>query len=92
MDITKLGLVSYIWILLGIFSLILLVYQLLTKSTLSKIPLDKINKFQEKVFLGKKSFSLELKNKKSRKLTILHREVNVNELKGLFSGIGIEVS
>tara|TARA_R110000737_G_scaffold56903_2_gene81844 strand:+ start:860 stop:1093 length:234 start_codon:yes stop_codon:yes gene_type:complete len=76
----------------GVLSIRTLTYLLLKKTTLKKIPLNQIKRLKEKQILGKKRFSLELKNGKLRNLTKLNKQSDINELKRMFSDIGIETS
>lgn len=82
--------IGYIWILVGILSIAVLVYLLLKKTTLEKIPLNQIKRLKEKQVLGRKRFSLELQNGKLRDLTKLNNQSDITDLKRMFSDIGIE--
>jgi hypothetical protein len=88
----QLNMFGYFWIFIGVLSLGTLAYLLLKKTTLKKIPLKQIKRLKEKQILGKKRFSLELKNGKLRELTKLNKQSDINELKRMFSVIGIETS
>ena len=88
----QLYMVGYIWVFVGILSIGVLAYVLLKKTTLDKIPLDQISRLKEKQILGKKRFSLELKNGKIRDLIKLNTQADVTELKKMFSEIGIKIS
>lgn len=59
---------NLIWAVLGMISLILLLYSLIKKSTAAEIPLSEIKAFRQKALLGRKRCSLLLKNGKKRDL------------------------
>tara|TARA_R110002033_G_scaffold20248_1_gene51044 strand:- start:198 stop:599 length:402 start_codon:yes stop_codon:yes gene_type:complete len=86
---TGIGFIEIIFLLLGISSLIILYIFIFKKSTSEKIPIEKIERLNEKTIFGKKRFSLKLSNGKKRDLTELKTETEFAELKKLFSEIGI---
>jgi hypothetical protein len=88
----QLEFMGYVWIILGIISLGIFVFFILKKSTLSKIPLKKIVALKEKTIFGKKRFSLQLTNGKSRDLSELKTQSDTSELKIIFAEIGIKIS
>lgn len=82
---------GFTWILIGGFSLCLLIYLLLKKSFASKIELSQIKGLREKSRIGRKGLSLQLKSGKSRDMMIKERN-EINESKKFFQDLGIEVS
>tara|TARA_R110002049_G_scaffold74799_2_gene192597 strand:- start:7599 stop:8003 length:405 start_codon:yes stop_codon:yes gene_type:complete len=92
MDDGQLEMIGYIWILVVALSLGVLAYGLLKKTADNKIPLNQIKRLKEKQVLGRKRFSLELKNGKLRDLTKLNSQSEINELKRIFTDIGIETN
>ncbi|ADV47574.1 hypothetical protein Celal_0231 [Cellulophaga algicola DSM 14237] len=86
----ELNMIGYIWIFVGAISIGAVVYVLLKKTTLKKIPLDQIKRLKEKQILGRKRFSLELQNGKLRDLIKLGTQSDIKELKKMFNDIGIE--
>ncbi len=84
--------VGFIWVFLGIASLIILIYQISKKSAAEKIKLNDIISFNEKCFLGRKKFSLKLKNGKYRDLLEIKNETDIMQIKQLFKNNGIEVN
>lgn len=86
---TGMGFMEIIWLMLGIICLVVRYIFIVKKSTLEKIPLEKLKKLKEKSIFGKKRFSLELINGKKRDLTELKREAEFNELRKLFFEIVI---
>jgi len=91
-DVKKTGIdfVEIIWLILGIVSLIVLYFFIVKKSTLEKIPIGKIKRLKEQSIFGRKRFSLELYDGKKRNLIELKTQTEFNELKKLFSEIGIQ--
>jgi len=87
---TGMGFVEIIWLILGIASLIVLYIVIVKKSSLEKIPIGKIKRLKERSIFGRKRFSIELNNGKKRNLTELKTQTEFNELKKLFSEIGIQ--
>lgn len=90
-DVNKneLGFIEIIWFILGIISLVSLYFFIIKKSTLEKIPIEKIKRLNEKSIFGRKRFSIELSDGKKRDLTEMKSQAEFNELKKLFSEIGI---
>lgn len=86
------GWIGFVWIFVGILSIVGLIYMWLKKTTLEKIPLEKIIRLKEKKILGMKRFSLELKNGKLRDIIKLNTQSDIMELKKMFADIGIETS
>lgn len=86
---TGIGFVEITFFIIGIISLIILYIFIFKKSTSNKIPIEKIERLTKKSIFGKKQFSLKLKNGKKRDLTELKSETEYNELKKMFSEIGI---
>ncbi|WP_405570835.1 hypothetical protein [Winogradskyella sp. Asnod2-B02-A] len=86
---TEIGFIEITFLLVGISSLIILCIFVFKKSTSEKIPIEKIERLNEKTIFGKKRFSLKLSNGKNRDLTELKTQAEFAELKKLFSEIGI---
>jgi uncharacterized membrane protein YcgQ (UPF0703/DUF1980 family) len=83
---------GFIWIILGLASMIMLIYQIMKKSTSEKLNLSEISSLTEKQVFGRKRFSLKLKNGKLRDLMEMKNESDIIETKELFKNIGIETS
>jgi hypothetical protein len=62
------GVIEYIWISIGIASLMALFYLFFKISTAEKIPVDTVKCLKEKSFFGRKRYTFELKNGKRRHL------------------------
>tara|TARA_R110002096_G_scaffold335760_2_gene529297 strand:- start:438 stop:845 length:408 start_codon:yes stop_codon:yes gene_type:complete len=83
---------GFIWIILGLACMTMLIYQIMKKSTSEKLNLSEISSLTEKQVLGRKRFSLKLKNGKLRDLMEMKNELDIKETKELFKNIGIETS
>lgn len=81
---------GFIWIILGVFSVVLFTYQILKKTASEKLKLSEICSLTEKPFFGRKKFSLKLKNGKFRDLIELKNKSDITETKKLFKSIGIK--
>lgn len=90
LDNKQLEWMGFIWIILGLASMIMLAYQILKKTASEKLSLSEISFLTEKQFFGRKKFSLKLKNGKLRDLMEIKSESDIIEAKTLFKSIGIE--
>lgn len=77
------------WVVLGISSLLLLYLFIFKKSTANNIPVDSISRLNKKSVFGRNVFSIQLENGKKRDLTEISTQEEFNQLKTLFSNIGI---
>ena len=92
LDKKQLKWMGFIWIILGLASMIMLIYQILKKSASEKLNLSEISSLTEKQIFGRKRFGLKLKNGKLRDLMDVKNESDIKETKELFKNIGIEIS
>jgi len=92
LDKKQLEWMGFIWIILGLVSMIMLVYQILKKSTSEKLNISEISSLTEKKVFGRKRFSLKLENGKLRDLMKMKNESDITETIKLFKSIGIETS
>jgi hypothetical protein len=83
---------GFIWIVIGLTSMLILIYQILKKSTSKKLNLSQISSLTEKQVFGRKRFSLKLKNGKLRDLMEMKNQSDIMETKELFKNIGIKTS
>ncbi len=83
---------GFIWVIIGIASVIGLIYQIWKKTASEKLNLSEINSLTEKQIFGRKRFSLKLKNGKLRELMEMKNESDIKKAKELFENIGIETS
>ena len=81
---------GFIWVIIGIASVIGLIYQIWKKTASEKLNLSEINSLTEKQIFGRKRFSLKLKNGKLRDLMEMKDKSDINKTKELFKSIGIE--
>ncbi|WP_370174447.1 hypothetical protein [Leeuwenhoekiella palythoae] len=86
---TGLGFTEIVWIILGIASILILFRLVYKKSRSEKIPVDKIERIKEKSVFGRRRFTIQLKNGKNRDLNEIKTQSEFNELKKMFSAIGI---
>jgi len=87
---TEYGIIEYFWIAIGIVSLLVLYFFLFKKSAAQKIDVQKIDRLKEKAVLGKKRYSLLLKNGKERDLGNFKSGIELTEVRELFTSVGIE--
>ena len=92
LDKKQLEWLGFIWILLGLASMFMLIYEVMNKSTSEKLNLSEISSLTEKQVFGRTRFSLKLKNGKLRDLMEMKNESDIIETKELFKNIGIKIS
>lgn len=90
LDNKQLEWMGFIWIILGLASMIMLAYQILKKTASEKLSLSEISFLTEKQFFGRKKFSLKLESGKLRDLMEMKSKSDITETKKLFKDIGIE--
>ena len=83
---------AFIWIILGILSMILLTYQILKKTASEKLNVSEISSVVEKNVFGRKRISLKLKNGKLRDLMEMKKQSDITRTKELFKNIGVKIS
>ena len=86
---TGIGFFEIIWLILGIPSLIVLYQYIFKRTTKEKISIVEISGLEEKSILGRSRFSIKLLNGKKRELSELETQAEFNELKKMFTEIGI---
>jgi hypothetical protein len=87
---TGIGFQEIIWFTLGIASLIILYLFIFKRTMKEKIPIAEISELKEKSILGRSRFSIKLLNGTKRELTELKTQAEFNELKKMFTEIGID--
>ncbi|WP_418604065.1 hypothetical protein [Hwangdonia sp.] len=92
LDTKQMEWMGFIWIILGVFSIVLFTYQILKKTASEKLKLSEISSLIEKQVFGRKWLSLKLKNGKLRDLMEIKKESDIEEAKELFKNIGIQIS
>ena len=88
---TEYGFIEYIWVGLGIISLVVLfMFMFLFKmSTAENIPVEQISRLEKKTVFGKKRFALVLKNGKKRNLGNFKTQSELIKARELFIKNGI---
>ena len=81
----------YLWIFLGLASLVILWFFIFRKSTLNEIPQDQIRGVSEKKVLGKKKLLLQLKNGRTRDLPQMKTDSDHLALRKIFEDAGFEI-
>ena len=84
--------IAFIWIILGILSIVLLTYQILKKTASEKLNVSEISSLVEKNVFGRKRISLKLKNGKLRDLMEMKKQSDITRTKELFKNIGVKIS
>lgn len=92
LDKKQLEWMGFIWILLGLASIGILIYQILKKTASEKLNLSEISSLTEKQVFGRRRFSLKLKNGKFRDLMEMKKESDIIKVKNLFKDIGIKTN
>jgi hypothetical protein len=83
------GFMKMIWLVLGVVSIVILYNSIFKKSTREKIPIDQIKGLNQRVFLGRKKYFIELKNGKTRDLLEVKSESEFTKLRTMFTKNGI---
>lgn len=80
---------DFFWMVIAVLSVAIIMFLLVKKSILEKIPVEDIAALKEKRIFGSKRFSLELKNGKKRDLIGIITQSEIEKLKKIFNDIGI---
>jgi len=83
------GFMKMIWLVLGVVSIVILYNSIFKKSTREKIPIDQIKGLNQRIFLGRKKYFIELKNGKTRDLLEVKSESEFTKLRTMFTKNGI---
>lgn len=83
------GFMKMIWLVLGVVSIVILYNSIFKKSTREKIPIDQIKGLNQRIFLGRKKYFIELKNRKTRDLLEIKSESEFTKLRTMFTKNGI---
>jgi len=92
MDEKQVAWIGFIWILLGLASIGIFVYQILTKSAAEKLNVSEIRHLTEKQVFGKEKLQLKLHNGKHRDLIHIKSHSDMEEAKKLFEDLGVKVN
>ncbi len=88
-DRSAYGVIEYIWIGIGIASLLALYYFLFKVSTAEKIPVDAIRSLKEKSIFGRKRYTFALTNGRKRHLGKFKNEFELAEFREILETAGI---
>lgn len=83
------GFMKMIWLVLGVVSIVILYNSIFKKSTREKIPIDQIKGLNQRIFLGRKKYFIELKNGKTRDLLEVKSESEFTKFRTMFTKNGI---
>ena len=86
---TGFGFIKVLWLVIAIAMLGYLYYFLFKKSDLDSIPVAHIKRLKEKTVIGKKRYSLELINGKSRDLNEIKTKKDFDEIQNVFQEVGV---
>ena len=81
--------INVVWAALGIVSILVLYNFIIKKTSAEKLPIDQIKGLNERVFMGRKKYFIELKNGKTRDLIEVKSDSEFKELKKMFTKNGI---
>ena len=83
--------INLVWAILGGISILVLYNFIIKKTAAEKLPIDQIKGLNERSFMGRKKYFIELKNGKRRDLLEVKSESEFKELKRMFIKIGIQL-
>ena len=83
--------INLVWAILGAISILLLYKFIVKKTSAEKVPVDQIKGLDERIFMGRKKYFLELKNGKTRDLLEVKSDSEFKDLKKMFKKIGIQL-
>ena len=83
--------INLVWAILGAISILLLYKFIVKKTSAEKVPVDQIKGLDERIFMGRKKYFLELKNGKKRDLLEVKSDSEFKDLKKMFKKIGIQL-
>ena len=81
--------INVVWAILGIISILVLYKFIVKKTAAVKLPIDQIKGLNERIFMGRKKYFLQLKNGKTRDLLEVKSDAEFKELKRMFTKNGI---
>lgn len=83
------GFMKALWLVIGMFSVVILHKYIFKKSGSEKIPVDQIKGINESTFLGRKRYFIILKNGKHRDLLAVKSDAEFAQVRKLFTKNGI---
>lgn len=81
--------INVVWAILGIISILVLYNFIVKKTAAEKLPVDQIKGLNERTFMGRKKYFIELKNGKKRDLLEVKSESEFKQLRKMFQKNGI---
>ena len=83
--------INLVWAILGTISILVLYKFIVKKTSAEKVAIDQIKGLDERIFMGRKKYFLELKNGKKRDLLEVKSDSEFKDLKKMFKKIGIQL-
>ncbi|MDG2433545.1 hypothetical protein [Flavobacterium sp.] len=83
------GFMKVLWLVLGMFAVVILHKYIFKKTGSEKIPADQIKGLSESVFLGRKKYFIVLQNAKQRDLLAVKSDAELAQVRKLFTKNGI---
>ncbi|MBC5840401.1 hypothetical protein H8R23_03200 [Flavobacterium sp. F-380] len=83
------GFMKALWLVIGMFSVVILHKYIFKKSGSEKIPADQIKGINESTFLGRKKYFIILQNGKQRDLLSVKSDAEFVQVRKLFTKNGI---
>ncbi|MFT5254044.1 MAG: hypothetical protein ACI87N_003107 [Flavobacteriales bacterium] len=83
------GFMKALWLVIGMFAVVILHKYIFKKSGSEKIPIDQIKGINESTFLGRKRYFIVLKNGKQRDLLEVKTDTQFTTVRKLFVKNGI---
>ena len=90
-NINNFRFINLVWAILGTISILVLYKFIVKKTSAEKVPVDQIKGLDERIFMGRKKYFLELKNGKKRDLLEVKSDSEFKDLKKMFKKIGIQL-
>jgi hypothetical protein len=83
--------INVVWAILGIISILVLYNFIVKKTAAEKLPVDQIKGLNERTFMGRKKYFIDLKNGKKRDLLEVKSESEFKQLRKMFQKNGIQL-
>ena len=83
------GFMKVLWLVLGMFAVVILHKYIFKKTGSEKIPADQIKGLGESVFLGRKKYFIVLQNGKQRDLLAVKSDAEMAQVRKLFTKNGL---
>ena len=83
------GFMKVLWLVLGMFAVVILHKYIFKKTGSEKIPADQIKGLSESVFLGRKKYFIVLQNGKQRDLLAVKSDAELAQVRKLFTKNGL---